>query len=258
MAVPALAIILGFVGVGAALAFSGSSRYALSSDCQTNLLRGLDEQQLQAWLTEHVSPNLSVALSGRGTVRMTPVQGEPVPQWAFGQVASCHGKLIKAGLTPGEATALCRIEGRNVWIAADAANPGEIAAFLYQQVVPGPCAVMRIKDWAADKDAASDAPGPDASVVWPSRAAECVYASIFVATKLELLARTGDAQYQLSTEDLAKAAEACAEQSVSPGGGRVRGVSVGRMSRPQLTGVARQANAGLVHPAHVLNGSIFR
>lgn len=256
MGFPLLVLGVVAVGVGAALASGGSSRYALSSDCQTNELAHMDAGQLQEWLRTRIAPNLETALAGRGSVRMEPIAGQPVPLWAASQVASAHGGLVMAGMDPAEATRLARIEGRSVYLPAGPGSVEEIAAFLYQQVVPPACAVMTIENWAADMDSSSDDPGPTALVVWPSAAAECIYGALVIATKLELFTRTNDPIYAVTADDVSLAAIACAPASVTPGGGPGgRGFAVGAQERLHMS---RLLNAGQMHPAHVLSGAVFR
>ena len=258
-----IALALGAVGVGVVVAVTAgtASRYALSPDCQQSLLADLTPDQMQEWLRDSVAPHLEMASLGRGVVKMQPAAGEPIPAWVQTRVGNCHANLVTQGLSDSAASALCRIDGRTVYMAADAADAQEVATHIYQQVIPEACAVLTIKNWAASLDAPEGA-AVEAEIIWPSPAAHCLHAALLVATKMEMFARTGDDTYLVRPGDLTSAAAICAAAAGSgtsmpaPKMG-LQGVSVGRSEPPDLAHIAELANAGLLHPAHVLSGAVF-
>jgi hypothetical protein len=103
-------------------------------------------------------------------------------------------------------------------------------------------------------------------IVWPTPAAECLYRMLAIASKMELLATTLDQRYAITPEDLAGVAEVCPQSRAAwggegprPGGGATRfaGVSVGADGL-NFAQMAHDANAGMLHPAHILTGAVFR
>jgi hypothetical protein len=257
MAFPLLPIlILGGAAAVVAVVATRGSRYALSEDCQVSKLATMGPDEVQKWLTETLAPTLAKAYEGKGVMVMRPVDGQSVPQFVVEEVAGCREGLAAEGLGETQIDALCRIDGRTVYLPVDPEDPREIATYLYQQAAHPNCAVLVIKDW--------DASDVEGFVQWPSQAAECLFYALMIGTKMELLAKTLDDKYTITPEDLARVASVCPQSRAAWGGpgGSPRpgatGMSVGAAGGLDYRRMAQDANAGMLHPAHVLTGAIFR
>jgi len=85
-----------------------------------------------------------------------------------------------------------------------------------------------------------------------------------IGTKMELLATTLDAKYTVTPEDLAQVAAVCPQSRAAWGGEGDRprpgakGMSIGRAPGLDYSRMAHDANAGMLHPAHLLTGAVFR
>jgi hypothetical protein len=250
-------LILGGAAAIVAVVATRGSRYALSEDCQVSELATMGPDEVQKWLTDQLAPKVAKAYEGKGVVAMRPVDGQSVPQFVVDEIALCRagGGFAtgdhRAGLTESE---ICgRIDGRTVYMPVDPEDPQFIALYLYQQVAHPNCAVLVIKDWGGIN--------VTEFVQWPSQAAECLFYALMVAMKMELLAKTLDDKYAVTPEELAKVASVCPQSRAAwsprpqPTGLSVGAAAAGGLDYHRM---ARDANAGQLHPAHVLTGAIFR
>lgn len=267
---PFLLLLLIGGGLAAAIAASAGRRYALSEDCQTSLLGGMSADEVQAWTQNEIVGPLRTARDGKGVIAFRSVDGE-LPYEVVAEVAVCQGNLQLPvldgglGVSEGEAKQLCRIDGRTAYMPAERDDPTEIALYLYQQIAHPRCAVLEFGLW-----------GDDSSLVFPSDAAECLFLALVLGVKMELLAQTLDDRYTVTAEDMERAAAVCPQDvgitrgsgtlgTVGSGHGTVGGAqkasfgaSIGAPPGLNFRQMAADANRGVLHPAHVLTGAIFR
>jgi len=263
---PLLLLLIIAAGGAAVYAYSQTEKYALSEDCQTNKLADMGPQEVSDWLAAHVEEPFNRAREGRGVIAMRPVDGQILPPFVAKEIQSSQDALVADGMSLEDAKKLFRIEGTTVYFPAEPGDPFEIALYLYQQIAHPKCAVIQVKNWMADVN------GPDNGIkeyVWPSQAAECLFQAFYVSIKMALFAETLDDSYQVTEEELMAAANACPQNRTAWAGTPARGgamtsygVSIGNNGMGtdgiNYRAMARDANAGHLHPAHVLSGAVFR
>lgn len=202
-------------GIVVAIVVGGKAeaKFALSDDCETNLLAALNPEQMHKWIMDNLSPALDRARAGRGVVVSEGLEGHALPQFILDEVAGCQAELQNQGLTLDAARALCRIDGKKVYMTADPNDPADVAMYLYQQVSRPACRVLKVASWS------QGLPGsvPDnMTIQWPSDAAECLFRSLRVVVKMHLFSQTGLDRYIVTASDLAAVAAVCPQGGWAP------------------------------------------
>jgi hypothetical protein len=255
---PLLLILLIGAGVAAGVAFAGREEYALSDDCTSNRLIEQRPEEVAQWIETHGRKHLEAAFAGRGSFAVRPAAGEPLPQAAVERMVAQYNALVDGGMSPEAARQLARIDGTTLHLLAEPNDPIEVALVVYQALVPPACRVVELQNWQGYLD------GYGAGQIQPpTPAAECFLLALYVGVKLEMLAKTGNEDYQITPEDMARIAQVCPQPVTMAGnaaGGRALrapGVSIGA-SELDFAAMARDANAGRLHPALILSGAVFR